>query len=659
MRREGKRLLFLLALFLCLPVMAQHQMKDVFIMVRLQQDGSAHVTERREALMSDVGTEGFIKFNNMGDIEVTDLKVTDETDAEYVVEQNWDVERSREAKKNHCGYHHTSEGVELCWGIGDSGDRIYTISYTLTHLVKAYEDYDGFCHSFYEAENTPAEKATVTIRVEGDSLTKQKARIWSFGYDGWKGHTDGFMWAQADTLMRNGDALILLCEFEKGIMQPEVKREGTFKELVKRPALIDSEYDFNIAMGDSVVDTEKNTTRSSLMGGETDETTGHQQQYKPDLGGEGSLDWALVVGFLVITGLIGWAASGKIKDGIEDRKYRKRVREYLMRLLGGKKYEEMPYYRNLPQDGNLLRSGATLAAIANRGSLVGMPIPGLSFNLQNLYEAFVLRMFSKGGITFDYDTNSQGKTRKLFRIHQPVSPEKGKNVLSEMSTNEILMTSERRTAMQARYKNLFFDEGIEYALQDLLYKASGSDHLLQPDELKNYVKENTEEWRPLADALDLLGNAELKESLLKEEEVQQVVGFWHYLKDFSLVAERNIEEVKLWKEYLVYATFYGMAEQVRRDMKKVAPDVTRLEELLPPRMDLAPIATALASSFTYARHWESAYERARREAREERERERSSYSYSSRSYSSSSGGSGHSSHFGGGGHSGGGGSGFR
>ena len=161
----------------------------------------------------------------------------------------------------------------------------------------------------------------------------------------------------------------------------------------------------------------------------------------------------------------------------------------------------------------------------------------------------------------------------------------------------------------------------------------------------------------MADALYMVAGCRKDDDALKAEEVQQGVGFAHYLKDFSLVQERHIEEVNLWKEYLVFASFYGIADQVRRDMKKVAPDATKLDQLILPTQvvaDFRPITTALASSLYSARMYETAYEREQR-----RSYSSGSGSSSSRSYSSSSGSSGHSSYSGGGGHSGGGGSGFR
>ena len=110
-----------------LPTYAQHQIDSVFILVNLMDDGSARVRERRDCQMSDQGTEGFITFNNMGDIEVKDLEVFDEDNVDYAVEEEWDVNRSREEKTRRCGYHRTSEGVEVCWGIGKAGKRPFVL----------------------------------------------------------------------------------------------------------------------------------------------------------------------------------------------------------------------------------------------------------------------------------------------------------------------------------------------------------------------------------------------------------------------------------------------------------------------------------------------------------------------------------------------------
>ena len=202
-----------------------------------------------------------------------------------------------------------------------------------------------------------------------------------------------------------------------------------------------------------------------------------------------------------------------------------------------------------------------------------------------------------------------------------------------------------------KYRGYMNDRGVEYLIQNLLYEAAGEDHLLQPDELRCYVEANPLEWRQFAVMLNRLVTGVVNEESLSASDTQQVVGFLRYLRDFSLVGERNIEEVSLWKEYLVFASFYGIADKVRKDMKKVAPDAVRLDELIPPVEQIEafePLCSALNTTMLYAYAYQTEIERQMIEARH-RELERIS----------SSGGDGWSSFGGGGGHSGGGGSGFR
>ena len=52
-----------------------------------------------------------------------------------------------------------------------------------------------------------------------------------------------------------------------------------------------------------------------------------------------------------------------------------------------------------------------------------------------------------------------------------------------------------------------------------------------------------------------------------------------YLKDFSLVDERGAQEVALWKDYLVFATLFGIADQVLRDMKKINPAYLNMDHV--------------------------------------------------------------------------------
>ncbi|MCR4920819.1 MAG: DUF2207 domain-containing protein [Bacteroidaceae bacterium] len=616
-------------------------MQRVDIQVVLCQDGSASVMEVRQVQVGDEGTEGFITFNNMGDIEVRDLQVYDENDSCYVVEDEWNVHRSRKQKRCRCGYNRTPQGVELCWGLGDAGNRTYEIHYTLTKLVKAYEDYDGFNHSFYEAANSPAQEARVEFCLENDSLTRANAAIWTFGYYGYKRLEDGVCEAATDEAMRDGDAIIVLLQLNKGVLNPTVRKEESFAETVKRTALEGSDY---------------NLEDAGLEGNAS-------YQFGSDiLPEEEKPDGVAITIVSVVVGIIVLAFAAAKRDERKKKQKRKLLTERFNQLMGGMGLDDLPYYRNLPINGNLLMSGATMNAVktlARKGDSIEEIV--VQFGLQQLYNAFILRMFYKNNIQLRHG-EVNGRREKLFYINEPVDPGEGDDVTKlltidnwsgpELSRYDTMGISMQMNAKK-QFKGYVNDAGIEYQLQKLLYESAGEDHLLQPNELKAHVVDNPLAWRSLATILNLLTAKTIDEKNLRGEDVQQVVGFWRYLKDFSLVAERHIEETGLWREYLVFAAFYGIAEQVRKDMKKVAPDVARLNELVKPEdliRDIEPLADAIASTILFAHSYVTP---------EERKQIAKLRESSGSSYSRSSGGSGRSSYSGGGGHSGGGGSGFR
>lgn len=628
---------------LVVPVaLAQHTLERLDMQVVLHHDGSASVTEVRQVQVGKSGTEGYITFNNMGDMEVRDLEVFDETDSCFVVEEEWDVNRTRREKQGRCGYHYTGSGVELCWGLGKAGNRTYEIHYTLTNLVKSYTDYDGFNHSFYEAANSPAQEACVEITLDDDSLSTENAGVWTFGYYGHKGFEGGVCEAVADGAMGIGDAIIIMLQLQKGLLNPAVTLDESFTETVKRRALEGSDYDLEDA---------------GLEGGASFQFGSDKLPDLEDTDGE------VLTVFGVISGIIASIFMAVGMSIRKDKKRKQRLRERLSQLMGGMSLDDMPYYRNLPIGGNLLMSGATLTAVktlARKGDSVMDDVRKIG--LQQLYNAFILRMLYKENIQLKYG-EVNGEQQKLFYINEPVDPGQGDDLThlltidswggADMNKNEAVGYSLEKKAKET-YQGYVNDAGIEYQLQKLLYEAAGEDHLLQPEELKFYVTSDPLAWRPFASILNMLTAKTIDEKNLNPSHVQQVTGFLRYLKDFSLVAERHIEETSLWKEYLVFATFYGIADQVRKDMKKIAPDVAQLNKLVPPdelMADIEPLGKAIASSVLFVNSFmtpeeHKAVQKARARA-------------SSGGGSRSSGGGGSSSYSGGGGHSGGGGSGFR
>lgn len=57
------------------------------------------------------------------------------------------------------------------------------------------------------------------------------------------------------------------------------------------------------------------------------------------------------------------------------------------------------------------------------------------------------------------------------------------------------------------------------------------------------------------------------------EVAEQMAGLKKFLKEFSLIKEREPIEVNLWNEYLMYAQIFGIADEVADQFKKLYPEV--------------------------------------------------------------------------------------
>ncbi len=134
--------------------------------------------------------------------------------------------------------------------------------------------------------------------------------------------------------------------------------------------------------------------------------------------------------------------------------------------------------------------------------------------------------------------------------------------------------------------------GLERVLYDYMYQASG-DGRLETGEFKKWCSShysNILKW--FDDVLDF----ELRELVREEkatvettgklfkntvynidpsmmEDAEKMAGLKKFLKEFTLIKEREPIEVKLWNEYLMYASIFGIADEVASQFKKLYPEI--------------------------------------------------------------------------------------
>ena len=131
------------------------------------------------------------------------------------------------------------------------------------------------------------------------------------------------------------------------------------------------------------------------------------------------------------------------------------------------------------------------------------------------------------------------------------------------------------------------DNTAELTLYNLLVKAAGDDGILQEKELEKYSYKNPEEITSIIEGAKASGETEfislggfsggagncIKDLSDKgKEELSEVMGLKKYLDEFTLISEREITETVIWKEYMVYATLFGIADKVIKQFEQVYPD---------------------------------------------------------------------------------------
>lgn len=513
MKHLRSKIILLLVLASATSLFARPQLHRLDIRVVLSHNGDARITETRQMSIDSEGTECYIGKGLPDGCEVRDLRVTDETGREFEDVGSWDIDRSRSWKEGKCGIVAKHGGCEICWGLGESGERTYVTSYTLTGLVCSHPDADAIRHVFLDADVSPKpDECRLTIEAEEDSLrfTEENSGIWGFRFGGELGFADGTMVAYNTEPFGQNGALYIMCRFNKGLFEPWYQVDETF-ETKKNEAFEGSDY---------------------VGGYGDDEMTGE------DI-------FALIMlalGFFVLPVVGGiwyfiyvWRASKKVNKGLL-------------------------WYRDIPLKGNLQQANDMINAYRYFGT-----------DYNNLLSACVLKLINMGAISIESRLNSKGKTEQNFVIHE----------LPNAADQPLLLR---------KIHNIFKD-------------AAGSDTILEPRELKSFMRSSRNE--SITDSFintlhTKTGITHYKDRL---DEVRQVFGLKKFLKEFSLLDERHVNEVALWKDYMIFATLFGIADQVIKDMKKINPEYFNMDQVasqMADNMTLPMIRSTLLNSTSRA-----------------------------------------------------------
>jgi len=302
----------------------------------------------------------------------------------------------------------------------------------------------------------------------------------------------------------------------------------------------------------------------------------------------------IVAGTMVFFYYGGWLPIIYILIFIEKQRKKKR-------WLGTYRKKSIPWYRDIPFEGNIVAANYALVELS----------PARIEKKARVASAMIIRMINIGALNVRKDQN--GKIEITFGDIE-------------------------------RIPN---DDEVMKELWKMMHQASGKDKVLQEDEFSTWSKDKGNSKR----IADWARNVKTKgkEFYTKKgyiitgnissyglSENRKLFGLRNYLKDFTIIDERRSEEAVLWKDYLVFASLFGIADRVAKELKDIKP----YEEL-----DVESVVSTVYVSNSLGRSIVNA------KASYDASVSSSGGGYSGRSYS---GGGGHSSYSGGRGYSGGG-----
>ena len=240
----------------------------------------------------------------------------------------------------------------------------------------------------------------------------------------------------------------------------------------------------------------------------------------------------------------------------------KKTRKEIKRVAGVSKLKDLPWYRDVPLEGHLGAASRVLEEL------------GFTGKKNNLAQAYILRLVHTGYLKASREL--EGPVKLSFT---------DKDV-----------------------------EGLDPSLKrfhGLLREAAGNDNILEGNEFSSWARTNDEEVYAWHCSSSILSVDYLEEkgwytgskyTPQGQAEARNLVGLRKFLDEFTLVRERETVEAVLWKEYLVYAALFGLAEKVGQQLKDINPQLfAQTFPYEPDTLTSLLLASAdLASSFSTA-----------------------------------------------------------
>ena len=136
--RISMYLIFVIIILFSINVKA-NTINKIDMDVYIDSNGNASITEIWYASLTQ-GTEGYRSYSKLNGSEMSNLSVIDESGMTYEILDTWNSNFSFSNKAYKAALVNKGSESELCFGISSYGNKVYTIKYDVSNIVRSYSD---------------------------------------------------------------------------------------------------------------------------------------------------------------------------------------------------------------------------------------------------------------------------------------------------------------------------------------------------------------------------------------------------------------------------------------------------------------------------------------------------------------------------------------
>lgn len=463
-----------------------------------------------------------------------------------------------------------SNVFEIAWNVGldnSSATRTYQVRYRILDAVKIYSDCTEVYWMFLDSSNTiSAKNVTGTIKLPKAVSDLEKLRVWGHGP------------FQANINKKSNDTVVFDC-----------------KDFYENQML-----EIRIVTEENIYTNCTNKVNSSKL----DSILSEEQQWADDANAKrkrAKMIWFIVDAIIVVF------LAFMLKKALDYINAGKELDAKYSRIM-----PDLKYFRDIPDEKNASPANAIyLCQATNNGSSVS------DIMIPQAFSATMLDLALKGFIEFEPIDS------KNFNIIFKKNAEEAESLKKDEKAFYDILRKASKGEEQFTSKELLKYTKVHYeSLHSTFSKISKivEDHQIKKGNLDAERKAENTKWRtksgtyivliftmlifgfPLICAslselqpgniflFGLLGifgcfgilsficsrNAK-KVSVFSDkgaEEMQQWKALRKYMKEFSLLKDKEVPDLILWEKFLVYATAFGISKEVIKQLKVVYPQMS-------------------------------------------------------------------------------------